>query len=264
MRFRLVSISVLLVCITVQALPQAAFNSGMFTSPPGVEVIQSHTFTEESLYGFIDGGAELYLEYGFDSLVVTDLVCNNADIEAEIYRMKDDEAAFGIFSVSRFRCNGGPKITKHMCRSAYQLQFCKGPFYVSIVNDTGTAADQACANEIASFILAHISEPSFKPDRFYDDQPDDETMRSAVLVRGPLGIFNGIPDLSEIMGQATGYSALIIKKDQKNIASVLFDNEKDASDFQGKRETSVSSDTTLNNSGTVISVLSPKHMVIIF
>jgi hypothetical protein len=264
MRSRLFAAAVLFTCVTLHALSQALLTSNTFSSLPGIKIIQSRTFTGESLYGYIDGGAELYLEYGFDTLIVTELTCNGRDIEVEAYRMNDDEAAFGIFSVSRFRCNGGPKLTEHLCRSAYQLQFCKGPYYISIVNGEGTKADQECANSLASVILSHIIEPSFRPDRFFNDLPDDETMRSADLVRGPLGIFNGTPDLSEIMGQETGYSALIIKKDQKNIASVLFDNEKDASDFLDKRGADLAKDTTVNNSDTIISVLSPKHMVIIF
>lgn len=223
---------------------------------------RTRTFTKESLYGYIDGGAELYLEYGFDTVVVTDLVFNKRDMEVEIYRMRDDEAAFGIFSVSRFRCNGGPKLTRHLCRSTYQVQFCKGPFYVSIVNDAGTEADQRCANELCSFILERISEPSFEPSRFFADSIDEETMKSAVLVRGPLGIFNGIPAFSEIIGEITGYSALIIKKDRKTIASVLFDDVKKAARFMSRGVTTLPSDVTAHTGGPVVSEVDPRHIVI--
>jgi hypothetical protein len=132
----------------------------------GIGEVRSRTFTETSLYGYINGGAELYLEYGFDTLVVTELVRNGRDIKVEIYRMKDPEAAFGIFSVSRFRCNGGPGLTEHLCRSAYQLQFCKGPFYGSIINDTGTMEDQQTADEIATGILAGITKHLLIPPSF--------------------------------------------------------------------------------------------------
>jgi hypothetical protein len=264
MRLRVIPAVILLVCTALPVLSQASFKPDAFSSVPEASVIQSRTFNRESLYGYIDGGAELYLEYGFDTLFVTELSCRGSDLQAEIYRMKDDEAAFGIFSVSRFRCNGGPKLTEHMCRSAYQLQFCKGPFYVSIVNDEGTKADQECANELASVILSRISEPSFSPGRFFEQEPDEETMRSAVLVRGPLGVFNGIPDLEEIMGQASGYTALIIRKDGRNVASVFFADETNAAAFTAERNTCLSSDTTVNRSGSVISVASPQHVYITF
>src|SRR5665811_1546039 len=58
----------------------------------------TRSFSETSLYGYIDGGAELYLEYGFDTLVVTEVTALSKDIKVEVYRMTDAEAAFGIFS----------------------------------------------------------------------------------------------------------------------------------------------------------------------
>lgn len=264
MQLRFLPAAILLALTALPASSQASFKPEAFSSLPETSVIESRIFTRESLYGYIDGGAELYLEYGFDTLFVTELSCRGSELQAEIYRMKDDEAAFGIFSVSRFRCNGGPKLTEHMCRSAFQLQFCKGPFYVSIVNDEGTKADQECANDLASVILSHISEPSFRPDRFFEQDPDEETMRSAVLVRGPLGVFNGIPDLAEIMGQASGYTALIIRKDGRNVASVFFPDEKNAAAFTRERYTYLSPDTTINRSGSVISVATPQHVYITF
>ena len=262
MHLRITVLVLLVTCIQFPLLSQTSLSSLGFSSLPGADVERTRTFTKESLYGYIDGGAELYLEFGFDTLVVTELVCNNRDMEVEIYRMKDDEAAFGIFSVSRFRCNGGPKLTKHLCRSAYQVQFCKGPFYVSIVNDSGTEAEQKCANELSSYLLARISESSFEPSRFFTEGVDEETMRSAVLVRGPLGIFNGIPAFSEIIGELTGYSAMIIKKDGKTIASVLFDDAKEATRFISKGVTALPIDTTVYSGGPAVSVVAPQHIVI--
>ncbi|MRR23306.1 hypothetical protein EG830_10050, partial [bacterium] len=186
--------------LTVTAGAQMIIVPHALSGMNGVESKQSRTFTETSLYGYINGGAELYLEYGFDTLLVTELIIDGSDIKAEVYRMKDAEAAFGIFSVSRFRCNGGQKLTEHLCRSAYQLQFCKGPYYVSIINDTGSEADQKRSADLAALLIENIAEPSFDPGSFYSEAVDEETMRGAVLVRGPLGIYNGIPALSDRLG----------------------------------------------------------------
>jgi len=230
----------------------------------GVESAQNRTFTEASLYGYINGGAELYLEYGFDTLLVTEMVIDGSDIKAEVYRMKDAEAAFGIFSVSRFRCNGGPKLTEHLCRSAYQLQFCKGPFYVSIINDTGSEADQKRSSDLATLIIENIAEPPFDPGNFYSDAVDEETMRGAVLVRGPLGIYNGIPALYDRLGTASEYSALLIRHGRDTVASLRFRTDSSAEEFlrkikisQGPAAGAVSSDST-------VSVISPRHIIITF
>lgn len=230
----------------------------------GTETGQVRVFTESSLYGYIDGGAELYLEYGFDTLVVTDLVAGGNDIRVEVYRMEDADAAFGIFSVSRFRCNGGPVLTEHMCRSAYQLQFCRGPFYVSIVNDTGGSTDQATADRISKFLLENISDPPFAVSDFFTDVPDAETMKSAVLVRGPLGIYNGIPYISDKMESAKDYTALIIRKGEKVTASVIFNTPGSLDEFLRANEITAPADSTLTCKDSVISEADPKHIIVTF
>lgn len=61
----------------------------------------------EDLFFLINGGAELYLEYGFSD-VVSAIYSNNDDekIAVDIFRMKDQKAAFGIFS--NYRNTGKP------------------------------------------------------------------------------------------------------------------------------------------------------------
>lgn len=250
--------------ITITAGAQSVLVPRALSGMNGIESAQSRTFTETSLYGYIDGGAELYLEYGFDTLLVTELVIEGSDIKAEVYRMKDPEAAFGIFSVSRFRCNGGTKLTEHICRSAYQLQFCKGPFYVSIINDTGSADDQKRSGDLARLLIDNIDQPPFDPGTFYTGVLDEETMRSAVLVRGPLGINNGIPVLSDKLGKTTGYSALFIRQGADTIASLWFNNDLVAEQFLRAAKLQKDTGKDAVGSDSTVSVVSPRHIIITF
>jgi hypothetical protein len=257
-------ITFLAACLGVAAAAQASLPSGILAELPGIETAKSRTFTAESLYGYMNGGAELYLEYGFDTLVVTEVVSGGKDIKIEFYCMRDAEAAFGIFSVSRFRCNGGPRLTDHQCRSAYQLQFCKGRFYVSIINDAGTEGEQKTANEIAANLIRNIADPSFDPVLFFNGGMDDETMKSAVLIRGPLGIYNGIPSLIDALGDVTGYSALIIRKDQKTIGSLRFDTPAAASEFIKGINSCMPADTSSINNQSAVAVISPQQIIVTF
>ena len=102
------------------------------------------------------------------------------------------------------------------------VQVWKGCFYVNIINDKGTEAEQKAANQIASFLVEHIADPPFNPDRFFVGGLDMETMKSAVLIRGPLGIYNGIPILIDALGDLSDYTALIIRRDQQIVASMFF------------------------------------------
>jgi hypothetical protein len=253
-----------LACTAMTAGAQASLSSADVAELPGIEMTKTRIFTAESLYGYIDGGAELYLEYGFDTLVVTELVSGGKDIKVEFYRMKDADAAFGIFSVSRFRCNGGSRLTDHICRSAYQLQFCKGCYYVSIINDTGTEAEQKTANEIASLLLKRLTDPPFDTGRFFERGVEAETMKSAVLIRGPLGIYNGIPVLIDALGDVTDYTVLIIKRDQKTIASLRFDNKEAADKFLKGRKICVSADTASIINDSTVYMITPQHIIATF
>jgi hypothetical protein len=262
MLLKTVKLSIVIFSMTLHGFSQGESSIPSLSGLTDCEIEVTRTFSESSLYGYINGGAELYLEYGFDTLVVTELNGGGSDISVEIYRMKDDEAAFGIFSVSRFRCNGGPKLTDHMCRSAYQLQFCKGPFYVSIINDTGNESDIRLSNEITIYLLERITEPPFSPDKFFAAGVNEEAMKSAVLVRGPLGVFNGIPTLSDILGEGTGYSALIVREESKTIASMRFVSDTLAAGFVQSNGMGMPADSLATSSKSNVSFISPQHIML--
>ena len=63
---------------------------------------------------------------------------DNFELKAEIYRMPDIDRAFGIYSVNIFRCNESDALAEYFCQSDYQVQFCKGDYYVNIINNSGT------------------------------------------------------------------------------------------------------------------------------
>jgi hypothetical protein len=264
MRLKFLAVMTLLVLFRPEAGAQQTLVSRALSQIQGIEEAHNRTFTDASLYGYINGGAELYLEYGFDSLIVTEMVCDGRDLKIEVYRMNDPEAAFGIFSVSRFRCNAGTKLTEHMCRSAYQLQFAKGPYYVSIINDTGSETDQGKSGEIASLIIDQISDPPFDPGYFFAEGVDQEMMKGAVLVRGPLGIYNGIPSLVGTLGEASEYSALMIRKGQDTLASLRFNSSESANAFLQRKTVSQSLNNKTVSSDSTISVISPNHIIITF
>jgi len=236
------------------------------TDIPETEHTGTRIFTNESLYGYIDGGAELYLEYGFDSLLVNDFTFKNHDIRVEVYRMTDPSAAFGIFSVSRFKCSPGKDLTEFFCRSTYQLQFCKGCFYVSIINSNGTEAEQGIAETIATLLIDRIGGAVFDPSFFFPDGVSKESMKSAVLVRGRMGIFNGAPGISEALEEANGYTALILKTAPDPVISVLFDSEATMSAFIENEKIDLDAlrrgEESLTASGDISTMICVQHLIL--
>ena len=107
-------------------------------------------------------------------------------------------------------------------------------------------------------------EPPFDPGSFYTGVLDEETMRGAVLVRGPLGIYNGIPVLSDKLGKATGYSALLIRQGADTIASLWFKNDFAAEQFLRAAKLQTGSGKDAVGSDSAVSVVSARHIIITF
>ena len=58
-------------------------------------------FSGEALFDHIDGGADIYFEYGFATLAVQQYEEGDKAVSLEIYGMTDPPAAFGIYSYNR-------------------------------------------------------------------------------------------------------------------------------------------------------------------
>jgi len=189
---------------------------------PGAKFSPSRVFTGSSLFGYINGGAELYLEYGFDIATVTVINYQGGEYKTEIFKMNGPEEAFGIYSVSKYRCTGMPPLSKFTCQTKYQLQICKGPYYISIINKTGTRSDSIVSLELGRILTSKIADREVDLSS-YLPEIDDETLQSkAFLAKGRLGIVNGSPDMEDFFLGVTGYTAVIAKEDGKRLISVKF------------------------------------------
>jgi hypothetical protein len=89
-------------------------------------------------------------------------------------------------------------------------------------------------------------------------------MKGAVLVRGPLGIYNGIPTLTEKLGEASHYSALMIRRGQDTLASLRFNDNKSVNDFMRTKNLFPTGEESAVNSDTSVSVIAPNHIIITF
>lgn len=102
-------------------------------------------YVRESLYGYIDGGAELILPYGFRELAVGRYASSaggGAEITVEAYRMETALDAFGLFSVQRDgREDVSPAVGAPHWISPSQACLAKGDFYVSLTGFETAAAD---------------------------------------------------------------------------------------------------------------------------
>jgi hypothetical protein len=178
---------------------------------PGLSVTAATTYDGKALYGYIDGGADLYREYGFVRLTVQTLTLDGEEYSAEIYHMADDSAAFGIFSVSASDESGplGP----HSASTLYQSQFASGPFFVRVVNYTGSPGAAKQSEHLASLIRTRTGATAFQlPELLRGFQGEAGRVR---FVRGPLGIQNGgLDEWSDPLEGLEPYSGFIASAGQ--------------------------------------------------
>lgn len=119
----------------------------------GVQVKRERVFTGSGLYGFMNGGAEQFLEYGVSRLTARDVVYKGEDYTLEIYEMPSPEDAFGIYSLHIFKCERTDVLGCIDCLSPYQLQAVVGNKYVSVVFPSGSSAAKDAVDELIRLYL---------------------------------------------------------------------------------------------------------------
>lgn len=157
-----------------------------FLAAQDVEVKREREFTGAGLYGFMNGGAEQFLEYGVSKLVARDVVYDGQEYTIEIYDMPTPEDAFGIYSLHVFKCQRADTLGCIDCLSPYQLQAVVGNKYVSVVFPSGSAAAKSKVDEL----IRHYLPMDGKDNPVFPAQLEDLSPYSGKLkfFRGPIGI----------------------------------------------------------------------------
>ncbi|MGE4290224.1 MAG: DUF6599 family protein [Salinivirgaceae bacterium] len=92
---------------------------------------QTEHYQSDELYFLINGGADLYLEYGFKEVVAQSYQNNaNEKISVEIYAMKSNEAAFGIYSLSKSPKGETATLGDFSVKTPNSLLFTSGSYLV--------------------------------------------------------------------------------------------------------------------------------------
>ena len=92
-------------------------------------------FVADDLYGHIDGGAELFLEFGFERATVQSFRAQGVEIVFEVYRMKDAAAALGVYLMKCGRETPDPSLAARHTIGEQQIQLLKGTRYVLATAD---------------------------------------------------------------------------------------------------------------------------------
>lgn len=124
---------------------------------------QDRYYYPETLYDYINGGAELFISYGMKRVLSrTYKRSGQPDIQVEIFDMAEPKNAFGVFCHDREEIDDTYGQGSQVYEGA--ILFWKGPFYISIVCDYRTTSTDKAMELMAHKIDKKIKEEGELPE----------------------------------------------------------------------------------------------------
>ena len=144
-------------------------------------------FTQADLYGYIDGGAEFFLELGFDQLTLQKYRNGSNEFAVEVYRMADPAAATGTYLMKRGKENRDAAFSARHTINRHQLMFVRDRYYVTINNLSGADQMQSALVAFGRAVAAKLPADRIPPELTALPAPG-LVAGSERLVRGPFGL----------------------------------------------------------------------------
>jgi len=200
--------------------------------------LEFQEYKGEDLFFYINGGAEIYQEFGFERIIVQDYQNpNGRSASLEVYKMSSPASAYGMYT---FKSSGkGQELNVgHGCKlQDYYLNFWKGQYLVTI---TGFDAEIETIEGLKSIAIAVDKKLRTQTDAkmpvTYSRLPqEDLDMQSVKYFKGNLGLVNSYPfantDIFKIEEGikgtfAGGYDIYILEYKDTEASNRAFDSAK--------------------------------------
>lgn len=203
-------------CIVLLALAACATRPAGDPFPADMAVDGWHrtdhspAFNRAELYGHINGGAEVFLELGFNLLKVQRYTKGTDEVDVELYEMADLPAAVGIYRMKCGKETRDPSFFASHTVNRYQLLFQQGSYYVTIYNREGSEAAGKSLSDFARHVADRL--PAEDTTDLFASLPDESRIaRSERVVRGPSTLDSiytlGAGDVLQLAGKVTALAA---------------------------------------------------------
>ncbi|MDR0750865.1 MAG: hypothetical protein LBF62_15020 [Tannerellaceae bacterium] len=178
------------------------------------ELKRERVFTGSGLYGFMNGGADQFLEYGVQKLTAKDVIFEGEEYNIEIYEMPSPEDAFGIYSLHTFRCLRADTLGCIDCFSPYQLQAVSGNNYVSVVFPSGSVVAGENAGKVLRMYASmdDNSQAPAIPAVLKTGRPYSGRLK---YLKGPLSVSAAGSSLSRLM-QDISYTGIWFEQERRS------------------------------------------------
>ena len=189
-------------------------------------------FQGKDLFIYIDGGAEIYFEYGFRRVIVQDYRnAAGSRLSLEIFEMESTDSAYGMFTFKRSPRGEAVALGDECQLADYYLNLCKGRYLVTITSLDQEAAAKEGLTALARLAEKKLSERGQRPGLTSLLPEEDQQPQSIRFFKGPLALYNSYPFFREdvfafqagIMGEyANGCSLFLFEYDAEESAGRRF------------------------------------------
>jgi len=167
-------------------------------------------FVGEELFRHINGGAELFLEFGFEDLTVCKYNNKETSFDLEIYKMKNPTSALGIYLSKTGQETPLREIPVRNTANLYQIVITSGRYFIMVNNFSGNKQLISSMIRLSQLIVNQI-EKSEIVDIFTFLPKQNIIDESKIIFRGPFGLQSvytfGKGDVLQLKGEIFGVGA---------------------------------------------------------
>jgi hypothetical protein len=146
----------------------------------------------DDLFLLINGGAEIYNEYGFARAVIHSYTKGDKSVNLELYEMEDAAGAYGAYSFKTGRGGESIDIGSEAIFEEYYLNFWKGNVVVTLIGFDSDAETRDAILTLARLVEANIPTVSARP-AIMNILPAESSRGESVhltYLEGNLGLLN--------------------------------------------------------------------------
>jgi len=155
--------------------------------PGWTKADKSVHFQKTDLFNYIDGGAELFVEFGFEDLVVQTYVNGVLELTLEVYRMESPESALGVYLLKSGKETPVKGLNTRNTGDRFQITALRNRWFIHVNNPDGLPEAVPAMTALAQKLTAGL--PEGPPVTLLDALPPNGIIRgSERLFRGPYAL----------------------------------------------------------------------------
>jgi hypothetical protein len=140
------------------------------------------TYVGQSLYEYIDGGAEAYHQYNFVEVSTAAFDVDGIELTADVYKFDNSDDAYGMYSVLRPEDANVSAIGVEGFESEASFDFVKGSYLVRIISYEVADGSAQAIRKLVSKIADAVPGTTYKPEMFTIFPADDKIPHSERII----------------------------------------------------------------------------------